>query len=262
MPESIAERIKRDNDPSHGYYGEAQTVHSSYADTMKKWGHIRIFVVNAYKERQEKYVGNDRYELFPAVWWEDVTEEQVERYHFRHNANMDYRKKVVACSLSHKKLLLKIIKEDLNNVIIMEDDAIIEDWEELDLLKEEKLTDFCYVGGQINAPLMKDFKTFPEIKESIQDNFSKGVNPIDPKEFRIAHTCGYFIPNANVARKLLTNIPAWKKESAIDTEYIKLQQKKCIDLFYYPAIVKLHLPDANLGFTYSTHKLLDDQSLY
>ena len=83
MPESIAERIKRDNDPSHGYYGEAQTVHSSY---------IRIFVINAYKERQEKYVGNDRYELFPAVWWEDVTEEQVERYHFRHNANMDYRK--------------------------------------------------------------------------------------------------------------------------------------------------------------------------
>ena len=144
----------------------------------------------------------------------------------------------------------------------MEDDAIIEDWEELELLEEEGLTDFCYVGGQMNAPLMKDFKTFPEIKESIQDNFSKGVNPIDPKEFRIAQTCGYFIPNADVAKKLLTNIPTCNNERAIDTEYIKLQQRKNIDLFYYPAIVKLYLPDAKTGFTYSTYKLLDDQSHY
>ena len=253
MPESIAESIKRDNDPSHGEYGKSQIVHSSY---------VRVFVVNAYKERREKYLENDRYELFPAGWCEDVTEEQVERYHFRHNANMDYRKKVVACSLSHKNLLLKIIKEDLKNIIIMEDDALIEDWMELELLKKEGLTDFCYVGGQINAPFMKDFKTFPDIKESIQDNFSKGVNHIDPKEFRIGQTCGYFIPNADVAQKLLSNIPTCTKERAIDTEYIKLQQKKYIDLFYYPAIVKLYIPDANKGFTYSTYKLLDDQSLY
>ena len=223
---------------------------------------MKIFVINAYKERKEKYLGNERYELFPAQWWEDVTDEQVEEYHFRHNAKMDYKKKVVACSLSHKNLLRKIINEDLKNIIIMEDDAIIEDWEELELLEEEGLTDFCYVGGQMNAPLMKDFKTFPEIKESIKDNLSKGVNPIDPKEFRIAHACGYFIPNADVAKKLLTNIPTVAKCRCIDTEYIKLQQRKYIDLFYYPAIVKLYLPDAKMGFTYSTYKLLDDQSHY
>ena len=222
---------------------------------------MRVFVINAYPERRDKY-DDERYELFPATWWKDVTDEEVKRYHFRHNAKVEYRKKVVACSLSHRNLLLKIIIEDLKDIIIMEDDAIIEDWKQLELLEEEGLTDFCYVGGQINAPLMKDFKTFPEIKDSIRDNFSKGVNPIDPKEFRIAHTCGYFIPNKDVARKLLTNIPAHDKERAIDTEYIKLQQKKYIDLFYYPAIVTLYLPDAEKGFTYSTHKLLDDQSLY
>ena len=56
----------------------------------------------------------------------------------------------------------------------------------------------------------------------------------------MAQTCGYFIPNADVAQKLLSLIPNGKKERAIDTEYIALQKKKYISLFYYPAIVKLY----------------------
>ena len=133
---------------------------------------MRVFVINAYPERRDKY-DDERYELFPATWWKDVTDEEVKRYHFRHNAKLEYRKKVVACSLSHRNLLLKIIIEDLKDIIIMEDDAIIEDWKQLELLEEEGLTDFCYVGGQINAPLMKDFKTFPEIKDSISGNLCR-----------------------------------------------------------------------------------------
>jgi GR25 family glycosyltransferase involved in LPS biosynthesis len=190
----------------------------------------------------------------------DVKDEDVERYHFRHNARLEYRKKVVACSLSHKDLLQKIINEDLKDVFIIEDDAIIEKW---DRLKElEGCKEFCYIGGQINAPLMKDFKKFEDIKDSVRDNFCKGINVIDPKEFRLAHTCGYFIPNRRVAQDILSNIPHGKKERAIDTEYIALQKKGKITKFVYPAIVTLYLPDANKGFTYSSHKLLDDQWLY
>ena len=219
---------------------------------------MRVFVINAYADRKDKYLSDSRYELYPAIWWENVSDDNIDDYYFRHNAKKEYRKKVIACSKSHKQLLLKIIIEDLKNVLIMEDDAIIEDWDRLEEL--DNINEFCYVGGQINAPLMKDFKTFP--KEDIQEYFLKGVNPIDPKEFRMAQTCGYFIPNADVAQKLLSLIPNGKKERAIDTEYIALQKKKYISLFYYPAIVKLYLPDAKKGFTYSTYKLLDDQSHY
>jgi GR25 family glycosyltransferase involved in LPS biosynthesis len=220
---------------------------------------MRVFVVNAYEDRKEKY-DEEKYELYPAIWWEDVKDEDVERYHFRHNARLEYRKKVVACSLSHKDLLQKIINEDLKDVFIIEDDAIIEKW---DRLKElEGCKEFCYIGGQINAPLMKDFKKFEDIKDSVRDNFCKGINVIDPKEFRLAHTCGYFIPNRRVAQDILSNIPHGKKERAIDTEYIALQKKGKITKFVYPAIVTLYLPDANKGFTYSSHKLLDDQWLY
>jgi GR25 family glycosyltransferase involved in LPS biosynthesis len=220
---------------------------------------MRVFVVNAYEDRKEKY-DEERYELYPAIWWEDVKDEDVEKYHFRHNARLEYRKKVVACSLSHQAVLGKIINEDLKDVFILEDDAIIENW---DRLKElEGFKEFCYIGGQINAPLMKDFKKFEDIKNSVRDNFCKGINVIDPKEFRLAHACGYFIPNRRVAQDILTNIPHGKKERAIDSEYIALQKKGKITKFIYPAIATLYLPDANKGFTYSTYKLYDDQFLY
>ena len=220
---------------------------------------MRVFIVNAYEDRKEKY-DEEKYEIFPAIHWTDVTEEQVEEYHFRHNANMTYRKKVVACSLSHQAVLGKIINENLKDVFILEDDAIIENW---DRLKElEGCKEFCYIGGQINAPLMKDFKKFEDIKDSVRDNFCKGINVIDPKEFRLAHACGYYIPNRRVAQDILSNIPNGSKERAIDTEYISLQKKGKITKFIYPAIATLYLPDANKGFTYSSYKLYDDQFLY
>ena len=220
---------------------------------------MRVFVVNAYENRKYKY-DDERYKLYPAIWWEDVTEEQVAEYHFRHNAKMEYRKKVVACSLSHKRLLKKIIHEDLKKVVIIEDDAIIEKWDRFSEL--ENVNEFCYIGGQINAPLMKDFKKFEDIKDSVRENFCKGINVIDPKEFRLAHACGYYIPDASVAQMILSNIPHGSKERAIDTEYISLQKKGKITKFIYPAIATLFLKDAKEGFTYCSHKLYDDQWLY
>jgi GR25 family glycosyltransferase involved in LPS biosynthesis len=152
-----------------------------------------------------------------------VKDEDVAEYHFRHNARLEYRKKVVACSLSHKRLLQKIINEDLKKVVIIEDDAIIDKWDRLEEL--ENVKEFCYIGGQINAPLMKDFKKFEDIKDSVRENFCKGINVIDPKEFRLAHTCGYYIPDASVAQDILSNIPhGLRKELSIQS--ILLYKKK------------------------------------
>ena len=222
---------------------------------------MRVFVVNAYEDRKEKY-DEEKYEIFPAIHWTDVTDEDVKRYHFRHNARLEYRKKVVACSMSHQALLGKIINEDLKDVFILEDDAIIEKW---DRLKElEGCKEFCYIGGDITSPFLKDMKVFKEDggKENVRYCCEKGINKIDPKTFKIGQTCGYYIPNKKVAQDILSNIPNGKKERAIDNEYIALQKKGKITKFVYPAIATLYLPDASQGFTYSTYKLYDDQYLY
>ena len=221
---------------------------------------MRVFVINAYPERKEKY--DYQYEIFPATWWEDVTEEQVERYHFRHNAKMELRKKVVACSLSHKRLLQTIIDKDLKNIVIIEDDALIDDFDKLDEL--QNVNDFVYIGGDITSPLLKDMKKFKEDggKENVRYCCEKGINKIDKDIFKIGQTCGYYIPDASVAQMILTNIPHGNKERAIDNEYIHLQKKGKINLFMYPALSTLYLKDAMNGFTYSTYKLYDDQTLY
>lgn len=221
---------------------------------------MRVFVVNAYPERREKY--DEKYEIYDAVWWEDVTEEEVERYHFRYNAKMELRKKVVACSLSHKRLLQKIIDEDLKNIVIIEDDALIEDFDNLDQL--ENVNEFCYIGGDITSPFLKDMKKFKEEgeKENVRYCCEKGINKIDKDIFKIGQTCGYYIPNKQVSQMIISNIPHNKKERAIDNEYIHLQKKGKINLFVYPAIATLYLKDACNGFTYSNYKLYDDQSLY
>lgn len=221
---------------------------------------MRVFVINAYPERKEKY--DYQYEIFPAVHWTDVTEEQVERYHFRHNAKMELRKKVVACSLSHKRLLQTIIDKDLKNIVIIEDDALIDDFDKLDEL--QNVNDFVYIGGDITSPLLKDMKKFKEDggKENVRYCCEKGINKIDKDIFKIGQTCGYYIPDASVAQMILTNIPHGNKERAIDNEYIHLQKKGKINLFMYPALSTLYLKDAMNGFTYSTYKLYDDQTLY
>jgi len=221
---------------------------------------MRVFVVNAYEDRKYKY-DEERYELFDAVWWEDVEEDEIENYYLRYNAKMDLRKKVVACSMSHKKLLQKIINEDLKQVVIIEDDAVIKDWKRLEQLKD--LSDFCYLGGYMSSPYLKDLKTFEDNdKEEVRHNLIKGINTIDPKTFRIGQTCGYYIPNAEVARMILSNLPNGKKERAIDNEYMALQKKGNITKFLYPAIAVLHIEDAKKGFTFSNNKLYGNQSLY
>lgn len=222
---------------------------------------MRIFVINAYEDRKYKY-DDKRYELYPAIWWENVTEEKVDEYHFRWNAGMDYRKKVVACSESHKNLLQKIVDEKLEKVIILEDDAVISDWDRFGEL--DNINEFCYVGGNICSPLLKDLNKFIKSgeKETVKSSFQKGINTIDKDIFLIGHACGYYIPNPQVAQDILNHIPTWTKYKVIDNEYMNLQKRDKIKLFLYPAIVTLNVPDAKKGFSYSTYKLYDNQQFY
>ena len=228
---------------------------------------MQIFVINAYPERRNKY--DNRYTMYKARWWEDITDEEVDKLNFRHNCKIPLRKKITACCFSHIEMINKIIEEDLKDVVILEDDCIINDFE---LLKETiKLLpdEFCYIGGQINAPLVKDYLSFTkESKQEVIDhirNDNKLIHTIDPNVFRITHCCAYYIPNRNVAIDLLSSIERIykdKKLRAIDVMFHQLQKKEIIKKFVFPALGTLYLPDANKGFTYSHYKLQDNQLEY
>jgi len=220
---------------------------------------MKVYVINAYKDRKEKY--DNRYTIYPAVWWEDITDDILEKYYFRYNAKKDYRRKVVACAESHKKLLNEIILNDLKEVVIIEDDAIINDFSRLEELKD--VDDFTYIGGDITSLTLTKSDEFRKTKkEYVRESLKLGMNTINISNWRVAHACGYYIPNKQVAKKILDLIPVYTKGRAIDKEYMMLQEKKIIKDFIYPAIVTLDIDDAKKGFNYSTYKLHSNQYYY
>jgi GR25 family glycosyltransferase involved in LPS biosynthesis len=200
-----------------------------------------ILVISAYHNRREKYT--DDYHIYDAKWWENVIEEDLKPYTFRHNIKEPLKKKICACSISHKGALKKIIDEKIKNCIIIEDDCIC-DLERLNEL--DNIDHFCYIGGDMRPPLLKDDKTFNK------DDFrptEKGVYEIDTEKFRILGCYGYFIPTPEIAQKILDNIPTSKKERAIDVEFCKLQKKGIINHFLYPAITTNIIEEAQQGFS-------------
>ena len=95
----------------------------------------KVYVINAYPDRRKKY--DSRYKMFKAYRWEEMCDDIVSKYHFRHNCNSDLRKKIVACSESHKELLRKIVKNKENKCIILEDDVLL-DFDRLNEIKNMK----------------------------------------------------------------------------------------------------------------------------
>ena len=228
---------------------------------------MKIFVINAYADRTSKY--DENYTMFPAIWWETITDEELDKFHFRYNCKTELRKKICACTLSHLEMIKKIINEDLKDIVICEDDCMIDD---IELLKETIYLlpdEFVYLGGQINAPLVKNYLSFEKkdkqtIISSIR-NDNKLIHTIEPETFRITHACAYYIPNKNVATKLLSSIEEvykGRKYRAIDVMYHELQKRNIITKFVFPAQGILHIPDAKKGYTFSQYKLTDNQKEY
>ncbi len=230
---------------------------------------MKVFVINAYSDRTDKY--DENYKMFPARWWDTITDEELDMFSFRWNCKSDLRKKICACTLSHLEMIKKIVLEDLKDVVICEDDCMIDDYELLkettELLPTDELT---YLGGQINSPLVKDYRKFEKtLKKYVIDkikNDKKLINEIDNESFRITHCCCYYIPNKKVAQNILDSIQdiytGTRKMRAIDVCFHELQKRKIITKFVFPAQGTLHIQDAKKGFTFSTYKLSDNQKEY
>ena len=164
-------------------------------------------------KRKNKFQGKDfsRFRAFPR---DEVPEILDKKMTSMYNYPRENHLSRCACWLSHTQLLEKIVKENLEDVLILEDDAIQVNSIPIDYPKDG----IVYVGGFIYNKKMMIEKP-PDIIHK------KGIN-LCPPEYRILGTLAYIIPTPDVALKILNRIYSSKRYKAIDIMYGNLDLKQ------------------------------------
>jgi len=211
-----------------------------------------------YAERLKKY--DSRYNIRYCYNRDLISDKTISKWKFLWNAKKEHRKKVISCYLSHMQALDYIIKHNLKNVIIIEDDAYIPEnrWKQLEKLKN--FHSMCYVGGVLGWKLQtkdhqNDIKHFDDVRrKKIGKTFKENrINEIKTEDiWRIGGAFGIFFPHKEEVIKLKKAIEENQKgrlNHPIDNELVFLQKAKIVKYLFFPAIVILYLPEAKKGFT-------------
>lgn len=189
---------------------------------------VHKFVINLDKrtDRWNKYEGHG-YTRWSATSIEDIDpsdpiiDKMISYWNVRHT---DQHLAKIGCWLSHTKLLKHIIDNQLNEVLIIEDDAIGVWNENTSYLLNDCIT---YFGG---------FFVSPKITEKLDRDkldIYYGLNLVDEVEFRIMTTLAYYLPTWKLAKQLYDQITNQKRIRAIDVDYSHTDINKA---FIYPAV--------------------------
>ena len=218
----------------------------------------KIFVLSFYKERRAKYKKNKLYEIYEATPKTKVKKSLIKEYSFYHNVNENTKLKNIAITEDHYDIWKKIIKENLKNVVILEDDVYIKDFKKLSKVIGD---DFMYLGGELYPKVQKDIDKFKSQRLN-KLRLKDGVNLMSDNNLSMMGAFAYYIPNANVAQKLLDVIPVKNKKKTIDTELkrVRWEYPELINKFYYPALGVINYDDAITGHNYKAlvKKEIDD----
>ena len=124
-------------------------------------------------------------------------------YHNIRNTPQHLKK--TGCFLSHLTLLKHIWENKINNVIIVEDDALL-----INSIPEN-LPDDCltYLGGFIANKKITS-------KEPIEIDHKEGLNTLDKSKYRMVCLLAYYIPKYEIAGDLYKKLVELKRWRAID----------------------------------------------
>ena len=181
----------------------------------------KVFYINldTATERRNKFLDKD-YTRWRATTKEEVPEYIKNRMLSMYNFGKDAHLARCACWLSHTKLLEYIVENKLDDVLILEDDAI----QVNDIPKNYPNDSITYVGGFVYNRKMMDSKS-PEIKHQI------GIN-LCPDNLRILGCLAYIIPNWKIALHILNRIYSENRYKAIDIMLGNINLKQ---YYNYPA---------------------------
>ena len=182
------------------------------------------FVINLDEatDRWKHYKGLDVHR-WRATHYNEVDSETDKKMISYHNVPKINHLKKCACMLSHLELWKHIVKHKLNGVTILEDDAMKRYFYSTPLPADG----ISYLGGATFTPHMTG--------KFIQVELEKGINKIDFNKYRVLMTMSYYIPNYEIAQKLIDMIESKRRWRAIDVMLGEFQKNDNAYL-YYPAV--------------------------
>ena len=182
---------------------------------------MKTFYINldTATQRRNKFLHTD------YIRWRATTKDEVPSYIENRMVSMyNFGKEAhlarCACWLSHTKLLEHIVENKLNDVLILEDDAI----QVNDIPKNYPKNSITYLGGFVyNKKMMNNKKVLM--------NHKTGIN-LCPEEYRILGCLAYIIPTWNFALHILNRIYSENRYKAIDIMMGNIGIKQ---YYHYPA---------------------------
>lgn len=170
-------------------------------------------------ERRQKFMGKNYHR------WEAVSRDEVSDWlSDKMISYWNYPKKShlgrCGCFASHMELYHYIVDNQLNDVLILEDDAVLHK----SLPKKYPKDGIIYLGGFFAHQRITN-------KEPVKINLKDGINYLDPK-YRILMTMSYIIPTWQIANEIIENVEFKQRYRAID---ILLGNIAIPKYFEYPA---------------------------
>ena len=170
-------------------------------------------------ERRVKFLGKG-YRRWEAVSREEVTEEvdkkMISFWNFPKNSHLGR----CGCFSSHMELYQYIVKNEFNNCLILEDDAV----QVKDIPKSYPTDGITYLGGFFANQKMMD-------KTPVKITFKDGINYLTPQH-RILMTMSYIIPTWEIAKEIIDLVEMKTRYRAID---IMLGNMAINKYYEYPA---------------------------
>lgn len=185
----------------------------------------KTFVINLKKDtsRFEKFKHKD------IIRWEattvddiidhEIVDKMISYWNVRYTK---YHYCKCACMISHLKLWKHIIKHKIDDVLILEDDAV-GNWDyDTSYFMDDGIT---YLGGLIYYR--------NNIEKKWKEHFHEGYHILDETKYRMIQTMSYYFPTWKIAEKLYDKIINLERYRAIDMLITKIDIPK---YFVYPAI--------------------------
>ena len=160
-----------------------------------------------------------------------IIDKMISYHNIRHT---DQHLAKIGCWLSHTRLLKHIIDNQLNEVLIIEDDALGVWNEDTSYLLNDCIT---YMGGFLVNP------TITEKLDRDKLDIYYGLNLVDDTEFKIMTTLAYYIPTWELAKELYEQVINQSRYRAIDVMYSHTTIPKA---FIYPAVFQEQRIDSDI----------------